>query len=887
MASRTSSSPLVRGLTTGVDGGLAAVIFAVPFFMSGRHAIGLFVFVLASTLSFVLWSFRQAIRRRPEYHFSGAELVWIGVLALLAIQLIPLPTSILSAISPELTKLLPLRNGQTSVDVGLATWNRISLDPYSTRGALVLAAAYAMLFTVVTQRIKSLADADRILRWVGAAVGLYSVWALYQLFLIPHNTPHFFDVPDFTRTAAARGSFPNPNHFGHFAALGVGPLLYAIHQAWEGSGERRTRRRRRLDEQWFGRFVAPVLLAVTLIAAVLSYSRGAMISVTVALTVMFLVCMLRRVWNRTMISIMAGCLGLCVIAAVWHGGDRVSDELDTLTQGMEGLDNSHIRRTIWTAATDGGRAFPWLGVGGGAHGEVYHAFLPNHLEQQASHADNCYVQFFFEGGFLGLALLAAGILLGGYWSWTAVMRVDEDSRRRTTQAAAAIAGLSASLVHAGFDSIWYVPACSSFALILVAVVARIRSVQAAPPRRPVEEVALRLGWLPVAFAASAVALLMLTNRLPPLRAYPHWQSYLDMSLRSNSFGDDGRTAATSVNPLDVANIDRMLQHLHAVRRLDPSFPRAHVRTAMLLERRFEVLQSEADNAMPLSQFREAALASQFQSKQAQEEWLNRAMGDNRQPLDLALRHARIGLQLCPMYGEAYCSLSSLVFLEGRGAETSRALLDQARLVRPHEGMVLLAAGIQAVNEARYDDAQELLRTVFNQEPKFQRQIIQLFGFTVAPEAMLRMFEPKYEGLKSLYRFYREHRSPEGMKAIGIPYAAELERIAASQTPRHAARNLHYAHQVCREIGRPDEALRLAAAASKRLPRDVAIRRDLGLRLAEAGQLDEAFETLKWCAQRKPQDLQLQNEVARVNRLRLMPAALREDPATGRPSATRR
>ena len=80
--------------------------------------------------------------------------------------------------------------------------------------------------------------------------------------------------------------------------------------------------------------------------------------------------------------------------------------------------------------------------------------------------------------------------------------------------------------------------------------------------------------------------------------------------------------------------------------------------------------------MDIGQIRDAAIASQFPSREALSEWLGRAIGEHQKLLYRALWHARQAVMRCPLQGEAYLFLAELVFLEGQieDADTSMNLL---------------------------------------------------------------------------------------------------------------------------------------------------------------------------------------------------------------------
>ena len=122
--------------------------------------------------------------------------------------------------------------------------------------------------------------------------------------------------------------------------------------------------------------------------------------------------------------------------------------------------------------------------------------------------------------------------------------------------------------------------------------------------------------------------------------------------------------------------------------------------------------------MSLSQIRDAALASAsaFPSRHEQDEWLNRAVGENRRYLDAALKHCLQALRLCPVQGEGYIYLAELAFLEGPQSLTTDKLVAQALLVRPGEGIVQFAAGKEAALAGDYPRIPAVLEASFPPRP---------------------------------------------------------------------------------------------------------------------------------------------------------------------------
>ena len=257
--------------------------------------------------------------------------------------------------------------------------------------------------------------------------------------------------------------------------------------------------------------------------------------------------------------------------------------------------------------------------------------------------------------------------------------------RSSLCAAAVAAGLAASVVHSLVDFVWYIPSLAAVTVLLTAAAYRLALLG-----RGSGAIGRAAGHaLSVAVAASAFGR-DAGRRLDDLRSV----------LRR-----DGRAALGPVPPLTLlksAEDDQqeksadptVLAALENVLYWTPDNAKAHIRLASLLLGRFEQLQQAAPNAMPLNQISEAAMASRdrFSSAAELDQWLTRAIGENRRLLSVALWHLDRGLSLCALLGEGYVHLADLCFLKGQGQSERLAYLNQSLKVCPYDGIVLLSAG---------------------------------------------------------------------------------------------------------------------------------------------------------------------------------------------------
>ena len=219
-------------LLSVVDACLAGCIFIVPLLLGGRCAVGHFGLTIFAATAASVWWLRQSLLPRQYWRRSAAHLLLLAAIALVVLQLAPLPGSWTSQLSPKTAELLPLWNENGSA--GLDAWHQVSLIPAESRSGLVLLLAYGLVFSVSVQRIRSMEDVERLLRWTAySAVGM-GLFGLLQYFTSNGMFFWVYQHPFAMTDDGVKGAFTNRNHFAHFLALGIGPVIW-----WVQDGMRR------------------------------------------------------------------------------------------------------------------------------------------------------------------------------------------------------------------------------------------------------------------------------------------------------------------------------------------------------------------------------------------------------------------------------------------------------------------------------------------------------------------------------------------------------------------------------------------------------------------------------------------------------------------------
>lgn len=865
--------------------GVASVVLMAPIFLGGRHPIGRFALVAIVALTTISWGLSRLLQQERKWRITGAEPLIAAGFLLICLQLATLGPDVLAFVSPHHAEALPLWTNGNESSINLGNWTSITLDREATRAGAVMFVTYALLFVVTTQWIQRTEDIERILGWIAMSAIAMAILGLAQFLLSNGKFLWFYEHPSRDTYGSVKATFVNPNHFAHFLALGIGPLLWLLRRSYlrtasetdESFGKR---------ESTHGRdqlVKASLTIAAGFVAfaGLLSFSRAGCVVIVAASAVCLLVYSRSAVKSYTYLLAIVCAIAFIGVGLTIFGGEYLSRQMDTLWSGsFEEMDSQGNRRKLWSVVLDGIQDYPILGTGVGSHREVYPTYMKEYSPVEYTHAENGYLQILLETGATGLLLFTLGIGLALYWAWRAYVQCSAQSEWACW--APLVAGVLVSVIHSITDFVWYIPACMSLTVLLLACICRLSQLTAKSELRWMREVFLpRNTWRIVTPVLIVLAICLVSDRLGPAMAAPHWDEYRMISLaakdvvladvRANEERDSHDVEAATTTQSMIASLQRVL-------RWYPNHPRANLRLAALQLRYFEHQQRRSDNAMGLAQIRDAAIVSRFPSREAQEKWLEAAIGNNLSNLFSALSHTLRGLKASPLQGQAYLYLAELSFLEGQGDNAKSAYIEQALRLRPHEGSVLFAAGREAALSGDIEVALKHWRTAFRQGPVYQRQVIDRLGTQLPAPFFLTFFEPDLGGMKCLYRHYRDHNLPEHMQILGEALAPQLEEMAIGGSDDRSANLWRDAHNIYLNLGNHRRAIECIRQAVALHPYDYRLHYNLAQRLLEQEAYDEAIEEFRWCMRRKPDDKSVQKrlDLARRKKLTARPSNLSSD-----------
>ena len=384
---------------------------------------------------------------------SGALFV-----ALTMLQLVPLPMPLLRLISPESARMWQAADRVALLaGVPAGSLHPITIDPADTTAQLFRVAAYLATF-VATMLVVRTGARRLALAIVLAAMAIFeAVYAMREAALQRYAIWGWKNTLIFNR---ATGTFVNPNHFAHYAAIILPLAVFLCALAWHTAappGVPRGRHVALLIERRFVLFGFGAAASVACVAAILiSQSRGATLATVAGFALAG-----GLASGRRHAAVRASLIALAVIAvfaAVFLVLSRSGE-----AKHFEERDASTLtgRRSAVTAAFRIWLEFPLFGSGAGTFEDLAPLWQEPGAATLANHAHNDYAETLATSGAVGF-LFGFVPLLGG----TAALARNAFSARATARSswrqrafcAAALTSIVIALLHALVDFDFFIPA---------------------------------------------------------------------------------------------------------------------------------------------------------------------------------------------------------------------------------------------------------------------------------------------------------------------------------------------------------------------------------------------------------------------------------------------
>jgi len=375
-------------------GALYALLMWAPLAFGAHKGWPLAITELLALLAFSTWVLGMLVRERIEWRRTSLDLPLALLVTFVLLQLVLSNRALVSwALGP------PAISGVGRVDLPTPLFTLGTVSPAQTTRSLFLLLTYAAVYILIVNLIRRRRQLDRLLRLL---LVLGAVLALGGLLGYMAGDPWF--VWWQPRPAAARvvATFVNPDHFGAWLAM-----LVCLGLGYIAARRRRTRVRfspldlleREAREEVVRRYLPAVGVVLTVLALVFTLSRGAVLSLLLALGILLFV--FGRVGLARWSLVAIGALMLTTLGyAAWIG-------LEPLVARVTG--GEYINRLAqWTATIPMLPAFPAFGVGLGAYKDIFFRYQPAALgpgKIYFPYAHNDLLQLVVELGLVGSAIV--------------------------------------------------------------------------------------------------------------------------------------------------------------------------------------------------------------------------------------------------------------------------------------------------------------------------------------------------------------------------------------------------------------------------------------------------------------------------------------------------
>jgi O-antigen ligase len=412
--------------------------------------------IVPALIGTTLFFFASGARVGADPLTRSIDLVLIAEIAVIGIQLVPLPSALMRAVSPA----TPVLQNAYALEP-FASWSPLSIHPAATRVSFGLALAAALIFWTSREVFSRGGTrlAARLLAWIGLGCAIVS---LAQRATAPKTVLWKWSVPD--PRALPFGFFVDRNQLAMWLILAislvVGYLAMHVHA-------RMTDRSRRdlhtvivaLSDR--GAFVICACVAVMVLTLAATLSRSGFVGLVGAgLAGAWLARgdRKRALWMGAAAAIVLGA------AAAWLNLEGLTQRIVTTASGSEF--DSTGRLAIWRETAGLIRDFPLLGTGAGTFADAMFVYQRTAREVLFNNAHDEYLQLQAEGGIVLLIVCLAGIALAAKAA-RARLAADLGAHRYLR------IGACAGLVGIAVQSIWEAGLRAPANLLLAAVITAI------------------------------------------------------------------------------------------------------------------------------------------------------------------------------------------------------------------------------------------------------------------------------------------------------------------------------------------------------------------------------------------------------------------------------
>ncbi|TRY33469.1 O-antigen ligase family protein [Aliiglaciecola sp. M165] len=323
-------------------------------------------------------------------------LIWLALLIVLTVQVLPVPGSIVSLLSPHAYELQNTTQTTTyyfSIDIG------------QSRIALLKSTSYFVFFICLLLLIHNTQRLKVLLTTLFASAVFQALYGTSELlFGLDYSLIFNLKVGD-----AVTGSFVYKNHYANFIMLGLAAGIGLMVANLQESKPYNSRDflRSFVNALLGNKALIRISIAILVIALVMSKSRMGNVAFFVAMTtcgILALILIKNRTKGLTILIISMFVIDLFIVSA-YFGLGKVQERLTQTSLAQESRDE--VVSDSLPIITD----FPVIGSGAGSYYSIFPGYKQAEVHSFYDHAHNDYLQSLIENGVVATLLLASIVLL--------------------------------------------------------------------------------------------------------------------------------------------------------------------------------------------------------------------------------------------------------------------------------------------------------------------------------------------------------------------------------------------------------------------------------------------------------------------------------------------
>jgi len=345
--------------------------------------------------------FRQKLELRHQI-LTASCILFISLVIFILFQTLPLPPSVLQAISPA-----SFETYRNFGDYPSGAYHPVSLNPYATRQALFLFLSYAAVFFIIISHYRTKVQVASIVKTILYMGFFLVIFAVIQKMTWNGRVYWIYPVNEALKSGSGIwGPYINRDDFAGYmemaVPLGMGMLIYSSpHLRTFAEAPLQIKIARFWSSDKIIPFTLLFLLVLIMTAALfMTFSRGGIIGFSISAIFFARITHRRKTLRKktAMLAVLAAVVLAAVVLASW----------DRLEKRFADLEQDHIsRRDVWHDSLGIVKDYPAVGAGLGTFANVYMRYQTTMPRTFFDHAHNDYIELLTDIGMVGFLLAAA------------------------------------------------------------------------------------------------------------------------------------------------------------------------------------------------------------------------------------------------------------------------------------------------------------------------------------------------------------------------------------------------------------------------------------------------------------------------------------------------